>query len=130
VQTKAFQNPPDEDAARGFVWSMFIDAANKYSYQTITIDIHEINGIEDIEMFFALLAKKRIIFNPELSFARYENTDIYGNRTARTFTDEESERLEKLNEKCWEIAEKGNVNIYEVSMRFQKLIWGEPKKRN
>ena len=49
--------------------------------------------------------------------------------TARTFTDEESERLEKLNEKCWEIAEKENVNIYEVSMRFQKLIWGEPKKK-
>ena len=36
---------PNESAARGFVWGMFIDAVNKYSYQTITIDIQEINNL-------------------------------------------------------------------------------------
>ena len=46
LKDKDFHNllPPDswlssENAVRGFVWGMFIDAVNKKSYQTITIDI-------------------------------------------------------------------------------------------
>jgi hypothetical protein len=119
---------PNETAARGYVWSQFIDAVNEYSYQTITIDIKDINSIEDMELFFALLFKERIFYHPESSFRDVVNTDIYRNQTVRTFTDEESERLDKLNEKCFEIAERENVDIFETSMRIQKLIWGEPKK--
>jgi len=33
-----------------------------------------------------------------------------------------------LNDKCWKVAKKENVDIFEVSMRVQKLIWGDPEK--
>jgi hypothetical protein len=56
------------------------------------------------------------------------NSDIYGKKTVPTFTPEESERLDKLNEKCFEVADKENVEIYVISMRIRKLILGEPKK--
>lgn len=120
---------PNEEAARGFVWSLFIDAVNKYSHQPITIDIQEINSIEDIELFFALLCKERINFNPDFPFSDYINEDVYGNKTVKTFSEEESKRLDILNDKCWEIAEKENVSIYQISMRIQRLFWGEPKKK-
>jgi hypothetical protein len=57
------------------------------------------------------------------------NTDINGKQTVRTFTDEESERLDRLNEKCFEVAGIENIDVYRTSMRIQKLIWGDPKKR-
>ena len=56
------------------------------------------------------------------------NTDIYGNRTIRTFTDEESDRIDRSNKKCWQVADEANVDIFEVDMRIQKLIWGDPEK--
>ena len=34
---------PNGNAERGFIWSLFINAVNKQSHQTITIDIHQIN---------------------------------------------------------------------------------------
>ena len=67
---------PNESSARGFVWGMFIEAANKYSYKTITIDIQEINNLEDMELFFALLYKKRIVFHPETSLSGIVNSDL------------------------------------------------------
>ena len=109
---------------------MFINAVNKQSYKTITINIDEVNNVEDIELFFALLYKERIFFHPETSLSGIVNTDIYGNQTIRTFTNEESERLDGLMDKCFEVAEKENVDIFKVDMRIQKLIWGEPKKKN
>ena len=82
-----------------------------------------------MEMFFALLYKEKIYYHPESSFHDIVNTDIYGNQTIRTFTDEESKRLDRLNEKCWQIADKENVNIFEIATRIQKLICGEAKKK-
>lgn len=83
-----------------------------------------------MEMFFALLYKERIFFHPETSLSGIENTDIHGKITVKTFTDEESERLDGLMDKCFEIAEKENVDIFETAMRVQKLIWVEAKKEN
>jgi hypothetical protein len=120
---------PNESAARGFVWGMFINAVNIQSYKTIIIDIDEINSVEDMELFFALLYKEGISFHPETSLSEIVNTDLYGKQTIRTFTEEESERLDGLIEKCFEVAEKENVDIFQTAMRIQKLIWGEPKKK-
>lgn len=78
-------------------------------------------------MFFSLLYKERIFFHPETSFQEFINKDIHGNKTGLTFTDEESERLDRLMEKCFEVAEKENVDIFQTSMRVQKLILGKPK---
>jgi hypothetical protein len=120
----------NEDAARGFVWGMFVNAVNKKSYKTITIDIDEIKSIEDIEMFFALLYKDGISFHPETSLSEIVNTDLYGKQTIRTFTEEESARLDGLMDKCFEVAEKENVDIFQTAMRVKKLIRGNPKKGN
>jgi hypothetical protein len=119
---------PNENADRGLVWGLFIEAVNKYAHQHITIDIKEINNVEDMEMFFALLYKEKIFYHPESSFHDFVHTDIYGNETGQTFTDEECEHLDRLNDKCWKVAKKENVDIFEVSMRVQKLIWGDPEK--
>lgn len=117
----------NENEARGFVWSIFIDAVNRYCNQHITIDIQDINSVEDMETFFALLYHERIFYHPESTFRDIVNKDIYHNTTIRTFTDKEAERLDRLNDKCFEVAERENVDIFQVSMRIQKLIWGEPK---
>lgn len=118
----------NEIAARGFVWCLFIDAVNEQSDKTITLDIDDINSVEDMELFFALIYKERILYHPDFSFGDYMNSDIYGNRTVFTFTEEESKRLDMLNEKCFEVAERENVNVYKTSMRIKDLIWGKPKK--
>jgi len=120
---------PNETTARGFVWGLFIDAVNDQSHKTITIDIDDINNLEDMEMFFALIYREGILYHPDFSFDGYMNTDINGKQTVRTFTDEESERLDRLNEKCFEVAGIENIDVYRTSMRIQKLIWGDPKKR-
>ncbi len=64
------------------------------------------------------ILKERILFHPETSLREIVNTDIHGNKTVRTFTDEESERLDKLMEKCFEVAKKENVDIFGTSMRI------------
>jgi hypothetical protein len=119
---------PNENAARGFVWGLFIEAVNKYSHRHKTIDIKKIDDVEDMEMFFALLYKENIFYHPETSFREFVQTDIYGNETVQTFTEKECKRLDRLNDKCWKVAKKENVDIFEVSMRVQKLIWGDPEK--
>lgn len=118
---------PNETAARGYVWSLFIDAVNDYYKKPITLDIEDINSVEDMELFNALIYKEGILYHPDFSFADYVNSDISGNKTVPTFTDEESKRLDKLNEKCFEVAEREGVDVYRTSMRIRKLLWGEPK---
>jgi hypothetical protein len=68
--------------------------------------------IKQLSYLYRPKKKERILYHPEFSFSGYKNTDLYG------------------NEKCREIADKEDVNIFEISMRIQKLIWGEPKKKS
>jgi hypothetical protein len=116
---------PNENDARGFVWSMFVDRVNKLANQTITIDINDIKSLEDIEMFFILLVKERISYHPESSFREIRNTDIYGNLTVPTFTCEESERLDLLMGKCRDLADELDADIYEIGKRANLIIRGK-----
>ena len=118
-----------ESEARGFVWNKFIEAVNKYSYKQIKIPIKNIRNVRDIERFLALVYKQRIFYHPESSFHDIMNTDLYGIPTCRTFSDEEADRLDKLNLKCHEIAEENQVDIFKLSMHIQRLIWGNPPRR-
>lgn len=115
--------------ARGFVWKKFIEAVNKYSNKQIKIPIKNIRNLHDIERFMALVYKERIYYHPQTSFHDIMNSDLYGIPTCRTFSDEEAERLDKLNLKCHEIAEENQVDIFKLSMHIQRLIWGNPPRR-
>ena len=115
--------------ARGFVWNKFIEAVNRYSHKQIKIPIKSIRNVRDIERFLAIIYKERIFYHPESSFHDISNTDLYRNTTCRTFSDEEAERLDKLNLKCHEIAEENQVDIFKLSMHIQRLIWGNPRRR-
>lgn len=118
-----------ESEARGFVWNKFIEAVNKYSNKQIKIPIKNIRNLHDIERFMALVYKERIYYHPQTSFHDIMNSDLYGIPTCRTFSDEEAERLDKLNLKCHEIAEENQVDIFKLSMHIQRLIWGNPPRR-
>lgn len=119
----------NELEARGFVWNKFIEAVNKYSNKQIKIPIKNIRNLHDIERFMALVYKERIYYHPQTSFHDIMNSDLYGIPTCRTFSDEEAERLDKLNLKCHEIAEENQVDIFKLSMHIQRLIWGNPPRR-
>jgi hypothetical protein len=117
-----FQN---ENDARGFVWAMFVDGVNKYSFQTITIDIEDIETLDDIEMFFILLEKEHISYSPESSFLDITNTDLDGNSTVQTFTLEEGERLDMLMGKCRDLVDELDVNIFEICKRANRIVRGK-----
>lgn len=118
-----------DSEARGFVWNKFIEAVNKSAYKQIKIPIKNIRNVHDIERFLALVYKQRIYYHPESSFHDIMNSDLYRNRTCRTFSDEEADRLDNLNLKCREVAEANHVDIFRLSMHIQRLIWGNPQKR-
>jgi len=117
-----FQN---ENEARGLVWGMFVERANKYAYQTITIDIDDIKSLGEIEMFFILLEKERIAYHPESSFHDVVNTDLNGEITIPSFTFDESERLDLLMGKCRDLVDEMDVSIYEISKRANLIVRGK-----
>lgn len=114
-----------ENEARGFVWTLFVEGINKYSYEQITIDIDDIKSLEDIELFFILLEKEHILYSPETSFSDTVNTDFEGNTTLPTFTKEESDRLDMLMGKCRDLADELDVNIFEIAKRANLIIQGK-----
>jgi hypothetical protein len=119
------RNFASENDARGYVWSLFVDGANKFAYQNITIDIDDIKTLDDIEMFFILLEKEHISYSPECSFSEIVNSDLDGNTTVPTFTTEESERLDMLMGKCRDLVDELDVNIFKISKRANLIVRGK-----
>lgn len=115
----------DEDAARGYVWNLFIIEMNEYFKRPLKIDIEEINSIEDIELFFSLLDKERILYDCLTSFKEYTSSDFKKNTVGQLFTNKEANRLDTLMEKCWEITSEMDIDIYEITNRTTLLIRGK-----
>lgn len=101
-----------ENDARGFVWNLFVEEANKYAHQKITIDIKDIQTLEDVEMFFILLEKEHISYHPETSFRDIISKNLNGNITGPTFTPEESDRLDMLMMKCIDLCDELYINMH------------------
>jgi hypothetical protein len=115
----------NENDARGIVWCRFVECVNEYANQPITIDIEDIKSLDDIEMFFILLEKERILYHPERSFHGNINTDINGKCTVSTFTFEESERLDLLMGKCRGLCDELDIDLYEIGKRANLIVRGK-----
>lgn len=115
----------NEDEARGFVWHLFIDRVNERMSKPLTIDIEDIKSINDIETFFILLIKERVLYHPEMSFHGFINRDIYGNNTGPVFSKEEADRLDRLMKKCQNLADDMGVNIFDISKRADFIVRGK-----
>lgn len=94
----------------------------------IIIDIVDIKNLGDIEKFFTLLLQAGVLYHPEVSFHEHIETDKYGKTIGLVFSEEESDRLDKLMEKCFEVADEVDANIFKISMRTNGITLGTPYK--
>ena len=94
----------------------------------LIIDIDDIKNLGDIERFFTLLIQAGVLYHPEVSFHEHIETNKYGKTIGLTFSDEESDRLDKLMEKCFEVAKEVDANIFKISMRINGITLDTPYK--
>jgi hypothetical protein len=75
-----------------------------------------IDTIEDVRSFFQLLYDKYDLnFHPDDPFADYVNQ-----KGERLFSDEEASQLDQVMEKCFEVCETVNVDIYQIGLEVQQ----------
>lgn len=91
----------------------------------IVIDIDDIKNLGDIEKFFTLLCEARVLYHPEMSFHGIIENDKNGVKIGPAFSEEESDRLDKLMEKCFEVADEVDADIYKISQRVREIVWGK-----
>jgi len=114
----------DETSARGYVWILFIREMNEYFKRPLKINIEEVNTIDDVELFFTLLDKERILYNPESSFSEIMSMNFKRETVGKLFTEKEAFRLDAIMDKCFTITSEMNIDIYKIAKRSKLLIRG------
>ncbi len=86
--------------------------------------INEINTIEDVKLFaFQLVNEENLSFHPDNDFAEYINMET----KAATYNTEQVSRLNMLMDKCFDVCEKSDEDIYELMSEplFQRMKIGK-----
>ena len=82
--------------------------------------IAEINTPEDINIFAKELIAEGLNFHPDEDFRNYVNLETGED----TYTAEEAEIRNKLMARCFEICEREDIDIYNVTMEISLLETG------
>lgn len=73
--------------------------------------IKDINTIEDVKLFaFQLVNNENLSFHPDDDFSDYINLET----KERLYSVEEAASLNQLMEKCFDICEQNDADIYEL----------------
>lgn len=91
--------------------------------------ITEINTIEDVRLFaFQLVNEENLSFHPDDDFADYINVET----KETTYSDKEVKMLNNLMEKCFDICQQNEVDIYDLMGQplFERMKIGEYADKN
>ena len=86
--------------------------------------IKEVNTIEDVKLFaFQLVNEEKLSFHPDNDFSDYINLET----GEPVYSEEEVQFLNQLMEKCFDICQEFEADIYELMGQplFEKMKLGE-----
>jgi len=76
--------------------------------------IKTIESLEEVVLFMKELVAEGLNYHPDDDFEDYINMET----GVPSYTSEEAALRNKLNEQCFEVCEKNNKDIYDISMEI------------